>query len=50
MGDIKADNSDKNETCKINDLLVSYNIERLCLTPTRFTPTSQRCIDWVCTN
>ncbi|KAG8282533.1 hypothetical protein J6590_033236 [Homalodisca vitripennis] len=42
--------TDINETTKLNYLLGSYNIERLTLPPTRITPTSQRSIDWVCTN
>jgi hypothetical protein len=51
MGDINIDEKyDKVESTKINDLLASYNIERLSLPPTRITPTSKRSIDWVCLN
>lgn len=51
MGDLNIDCLDKkSDYFQLQDMLISFNMHRLDLPPTRITPTSISSIDSVCTN
>jgi len=51
MGDVNVDNMvENNDNNKLEELLLSYNIVRLKLPPTRVTSETSKSIDWICTN
>jgi len=51
LGDINVDNlCQNNDNTKLTEALLCYNITRLSIPATRITSTTQKSIDWVCTN